>query len=76
MIEFLVLSILWSVFLRYGLKDKSQIYKIVLTILICLIVAFIDETLQIFSAGRTARVKDVFIDMIGVVIGRIALYKV
>ena len=74
--EFLVLSVLWSVYIGCFSKERSQIHKIILTICICLLVAVIDESIQIFSVGRTASVKDVFIDLSGIVLGRFILYKV
>ncbi len=39
--------------------------KVLISILICLIIALIDETHQLFTSGRTGRIFDIFVDTAG-----------
>lgn len=48
----------------YNLK-----WKVLYSLLICLILASFDEIHQLFSIGRTAQVYDVFIDTMGSLVG-------
>lgn len=64
--EFAMLG-LFSVFFVYR-EEGKVIVQILISILICLAVASIDETIQIFT-NRGPAVKDVVIDMSGAVVG-------
>jgi VanZ family protein len=48
---------------------------ILITLLICLIYAIIDESHQLLVEGRTGKVKDIIVDEIGAIVG-VALYLV
>ena len=64
-LEFLVLGILSSIALRYWQLK----YKVLCGFGFCVIVAVVDEMLQLFVGGRTGRVMDVMIDSAGAVVG-------
>ena len=52
-------------------------YKsVIICIVICLMLAIIDEIHQLFVAGRSGEIKDVIIDEIGSIIGVLSYYKV
>lgn len=59
-IYFLLGIFIYNIFLLTGIKHKELI-----SILICMIYAFTDETHQLFVSGRTGQLLDVFIDTIG-----------
>jgi VanZ family protein len=62
-IEFLILGILvGSYFLKYF---SSSLKMIFLPLLFCLVIALIDETIQIFSPGRAFEFYDLLLDTIG-----------
>lgn len=48
---------------------KLKLKQILLSINISFIVAFIDETIQLFSYGRSSQIQDVLIDFIGIIFG-------
>ena len=55
-----------------GKADRKEILKLSINTLFCgLAVAFIDETIQIFSPGRGPEIADVWLDMSGFVSGGI-----
>lgn len=65
-IEYMLLAITSTKLLLYcGKINYRQIYK---TYKIGIFIAFIDETIQIFS-GRTAAIRDIWIDTLGFSIG-------
>ena len=67
--EYLFLGIICSVLFFESIKSKIS------TILfIGLFTAVCDETIQLFSYGRSSQVSDVWIDFIGFVIGLVSVY--
>lgn len=64
-IEYLILGILVFSFVNEFKIDR----KIIISLLICLIFSSLDEFHQLFIPGRTGKILDVFIDMIGVLLG-------
>lgn len=69
--EFTALGILLSIDTVLFLKNMKQYVWIPL--FIGLLVALIDETMQLFPIGRSSSVKDVWIDFSGVIFGTILL---
>ena len=69
--EFTALGILLSIDTVLFLKNMKQYVWIPL--FIGLLVALIDETIQLFPIGRSSSVKDVWIDFSGVILGTILL---
>lgn len=69
--EFTALGILLSVDTVLFLKNMKQYVWIPL--FIGLLVALIDETIQLFPVGRSSSVKDVWLDFSGVIFGTIIL---
>ena len=69
--EFTALGILLSIDTVLFLKNMKQYVWIPL--FIGLLVALIDETIQLFPIGRSSSVKDVWIDFSGVLFGTILL---
>lgn len=67
--EYFILGILILNFINEFKVDK----KIVISILICFILASFDEFHQLFIPDRTGRLLDVFIDMIGASLGILIL---
>lgn len=63
--EYLILGILVFSFVNEFKIDR----KIIISLLICLIFSSLDEFHQLFIPGRTGKILDVFIDMIGVLLG-------
>ena len=70
--EFLVLGVLSSITLRYWQLRQ----KVLCGIGFCVIVAVIDEVLQLFVGGRCGRVMDVMIDSAGAVVGIVMVFAV
>ena len=55
-------------------KDKAYKYLHLIVSLFCgLLVAMIDETIQLFSYGRSCEVKDVWLDFSGICLGTFML---
>ena len=69
--EFLVLGILSSIALEY----RQLRHKVLCGIGFCVIVAVIDEALQLFVGGRCGRVMDVMIDSAGAVVGILIYFQ-
>ena len=67
--EYFILGILVLNFINEFKIDK----KIIVSILICFILASFDEFHQLFIPDRTGRLLDVFIDMIGASLGILIL---
>ena len=61
--EFFVLGISLSI---YMIKEKKKIYHV---IWIGLVIAIIDEIIQLFSDGRASSLFDVGIDTLGIIFG-------
>lgn len=70
--EYLILGILIINFINEFKIDN----KIIISIFICFILASLDEFHQLFVVGRTGKLLDVFIDMIGVFLGILLFQKI
>ena len=69
---YLVLGIIIYKFLETLNKENMNIY--IISALCCMIYAISDEIHQIFVIGRTSSIIDVFIDMLGCIIGLSTIY--
>lgn len=50
----------------YGIFSCTKVkYKLILSMIICVIYASLDETHQLFVYGRTAQALDILIDSVG-----------
>lgn len=58
----------------FCLTGQKGIHRVTMPMLICLITAVIDETIQIYSPGRASMVTDVWIDLGGACTGIIVFY--
>lgn len=74
-ISYFILSVLIFASSYFILKSNKKAYLV--AIMLSLIYAISDEVHQIFIPGRTATIRDVFIDMFGVALGMliIMIYK-
>ena len=63
--EFMILGVLSSIALKY----MKVGYKNIIGLGYCVLVASLDETLQLFISGRAGRVQDVLIDSAGALVG-------
>ena len=54
----------------YKLKEK---YRISISLVLGIIYAVSDELHQMFSPGRSAKISDVYIDTVGILLGMTAL---
>lgn len=71
--EYLILAILtFNVLSLYPLAMRK---KIIICILFGLLYAISDEYHQIYVSGRTAQLRDIIIDFMGVLIGTLGFYK-
>ena len=68
MTEFLVLGVLWTASLLWGL-NKPIGSSIFAGASLCLMTALVDESIQLFSPGRGSLITDVWIDFGGSCIG-------
>lgn len=69
MTEFALLGVCWTAALaRSGPGGKGGT-RLLLVPLACLLIAMVDETIQIFVPGRGSLVSDVWIDALGACIG-------
>ena len=58
----------------YGIFSCTKInHKLFLSMIICVIYAYLDETHQLFVYGRTAQVLDVLIDSVGSLISMLII---
>lgn len=53
---------------------KSSLKYAYMPLFLGLLVALLDETIQIFAIGRSSSVKDVWLDFSGIIFGTIVLY--
>ena len=58
--------LLMGIMTRTKLKDKR---RILITVVIGIIYATLDEFHQSFSPGRTPKITDIYIDTLGVILG-------
>ncbi|MDF2892565.1 MAG: hypothetical protein K0R80_2932 [Clostridia bacterium] len=65
--EYLMLAFLMS--LAVNKSSRGVVKHGLMVLLLCTLVACIDEGIQTFTAGRTGRVKDIIIDGSGVFMG-------
>ena len=70
--EYFILGILMSMTIRET-KCKS---RILMPWAIATIVAACDETIQLFSAGRSGQITDVMLDSCGVLVGCVVILKI
>lgn len=56
--------------------DLEKIKKIIISLLICILYACIDEIHQLFIIGRSGEIKDVFIDSIGSILGILLISRI
>ena len=63
--EFTILGgVLYVVLRRY-----IEYGTVVKTIVVCIVIASLDEFIQLFSLGRSSQLSDVLIDTVGIIIG-------
>lgn len=73
MTEFAILAILWSAGLR---KEGNMAERFGWVLLICLLTALTDETIQLFVPGRSGELRDVWIDLTGALIGNVFFWGI
>ena len=64
-IEYFILGIIIS---KYYYFKKKSVYRLINSVYLVLSIAFLDETIQILS-GRNALVSDIWIDLLGGIVG-------
>lgn len=64
----IIVFFLFTFFLTYSLKIKKEPRKIFASLIISISYAILDEVHQIFVPGRVAGIKDLFTDLIGILI--------
>lgn len=67
-VEFSFIGLMVCALYLYTTKKSFSLCPLLLS----MAVALFDETIQLFSDGRSAQIKDVWIDMIGVCLGYVA----
>lgn len=73
MLEYLILGILTiNILKQYNIKYNL----VILSIMLCFIYATTDEIHQVFVPGRTFEYFDIFMDMIGTIIGSLISNKI
>ena len=68
--EFMILGVLSSI----ALKCMKVGYKSIIGLGYCVLIASLDETLQLFVSGRAGRVQDVLIDSAGALAGIVIVF--
>ncbi len=68
--EFMILGVLSSIALKY----IKLVHKVIVGLGYCVLVASLDETLQLFISGRAGRGLDVLIDSAGAATGILIVY--
>ena len=68
--EFMNLGVLSSI----ALKHMKVGYKSIIGLGYCVLIASLDETLQLFVSGRAGRVQDVLIDSAGAFVGIVVVF--
>ena len=68
--EYAIVGILLSINIK---EYKAKLDYVIYTMFSGLIIATMDETIQMFSIGRSCEVKDVWIDFAGVVLGTVII---
>lgn len=63
--EFMILGVLSTIAVKY----MKVGYKSIIGLGYCVLIASLDETLQLFVSGRAGRVQDVLIDSAGALVG-------
>ena len=63
--EYLVLGVLVMQTMKQTRHFESVVVSIFASMLVCVLVASCDETIQLFSGGRCGQVKDVVLDSCG-----------
>jgi len=75
MMEFALLGLLWARALRPMQNADSEIVcgRLGWVLVICLLTALADETIQLFVPGRSGEIRDMWIDFSGGVVGVLAV---
>lgn len=68
MMEFALLGIVWTAALA-RCKEISWIRKAGTAVGVCMATALMDETIQLHVTGRSGQISDVWIDLLGALIG-------
>lgn len=68
--EFMILGVLSSI----ALKHMKVGYKNIIGVGYCVLIASLDETLQLFVSGRAGRVQDVLLDSAGALVGILVVF--
>ena len=68
--QFMILGVLSSI----TLKHMKVGYKSIIGLGYCVLIASLDETLQLFVSGRAGRVQDVLIDSAGALAGIVIVF--
>ena len=66
----MILGVLSSIALKY----MKVGYKSIIGLGYCVLIASLDETLQLFVSGRAGRVQDVLIDSAGAFVGIVLVF--
>lgn len=67
--EFFLLGLLWSAALRPKQTPGSMWTGLGWVLIICLLTALVDETIQSFVPGRSGELRDIWIDFGGSLVG-------
>ena len=70
-VEFCILGVLITTVLYVKLRKALS-----LTLLSGLSVALIDETIQLFSSGRSAMIQDIWLDFAGFILGFLIVFVI
>ena len=65
--EYFILALLVMMLINILLKYRQYIISIIITLMICIIFACLDEFHQTFVPGRMGQLKDVIVDMTGMI---------
>ena len=68
--EFMILGVLISIALKYMKVE----YKSIVGLAYCVLIAALDETLQLFVSGRAGRVQDMLLDSSGALVGIVVVF--
>lgn len=76
MFDFFKSRLLWIIVSIIIVLNSFNISnKFIISIVLCLVFAILDETHQIFTSGRTPLLLDILIDSIGSIVGIVIIKK-